>query len=102
MPARNLVIPLEPIQAFCLRWRVVELSLFGSAVRGDFRADSDVDLLVTLADDAALDLGDWATMIEELRGIFGRDVDLVSRRALRNPFLRHEILSTHEVIFRAA
>jgi len=40
-------------------------------------------------------------MIDELRAIFGREVDLVSRGGLRNPFRRHEILTTREIIYAA-
>ena len=52
---KTLPIPLsEPaIAAFCQRWQIVELALFGSVLRADFRPDSDVDVLVTFADNAA-------------------------------------------------
>jgi uncharacterized protein len=63
------------------------------------RPDSDVDVLVTFADDLSLNLYDWVDMEDELRGIFGRDVDLVSKSGLRNPFRRHEILRTQKVIY---
>ena len=45
-------IPAETLAAFCRRWRVAELALFGSVLRDDFQPDSDVDVLVTFADDA--------------------------------------------------
>jgi hypothetical protein len=98
-----LVIELdrERIAEFCRKWRVQELALFGSALRGDFRADSDVDVLVELREDHGLSLYDWVDMIEELRAIFGRSVDLVAKGGLRNPFRRREILRTAEVIYAA-
>ena len=89
------------IAEFCRKWRVKELALFGSALRGDFRADSDVDVLVELAPNHGLTLYDWVDMIEELRAIFGRPVDLVAKGGLRNPFRRREILGTAEVIYAA-
>ena len=64
-------------------------------------AESDVDVLVTLADNARLSLADWVDMQEELSLMFKRDVDLVSKTGLRNPFRRHEILRAHKVIYAA-
>ena len=81
------------------KWKIAELSLFGSALRDDFRADSDVDLVVTFAKEAQWSLYDWVDMIAELREVFGRDVDLLSSQSLRNPFRRHEILKTHETLY---
>jgi len=92
-------IPISRIEDFCRRWHIVEFALFGSILREDMRPDSDVDVLVTFADDAWLSLYDWVDMEDELRGIFGRDVDLVSKSGLRNPFRRHEILRTQKVIY---
>ena len=86
---------------FCRKWKVAELSVFGSVLRNDFRPDSDVDLLVTFAFDAQWTLYDWTEMIDELREIFGRKVDLLSLQALRNPFRRHEILKTREILYAA-
>jgi hypothetical protein len=95
----NITIPQGRIRDFCRKWKIAELSLFGSALRDDFRADSDVDLAVTFTQGAEWSLCDWVDMIAELREIFGRDVDLVSTRSLRNPFRRHEILKTHETLY---
>ena len=97
----GLNIPMEDIEAFCRRWRVTEFSLFGSVLRDDFQPDSDVDVLVSFADDSPWSLFDVVDMIEQLRAVFGRKVDLVEKSALRNPFRRHEILTTREVIYAA-
>ena len=94
-------IPMDPIREFCRKWKVRELSLFGSVLRGDFRPDSDVDVLVSLEDDAPWSLMEWVEMIEELKTIFGRDVDLVDQSAIRNPFRRHTIMTTREVVYAA-
>jgi hypothetical protein len=101
MQKTKLEIPKEGIEAFCRKWRVKEFSLFGSALRDDFRPDSDVDVLVELRPDHGLDLYDWVDMIDELREMFGREVDLVEKTAIRNPFRRHEILRNHKVIYAA-
>ncbi|HUU55563.1 MAG TPA: nucleotidyltransferase domain-containing protein [Armatimonadota bacterium] len=89
------------IAEFCRKWRVKELSVFGSALREDFRSDSDVDVLVELQPGHGLVMYDWLEMIEELRGIFGREVDLVAKGGLRNPFRRARILRTAEVLYAA-
>jgi predicted nucleotidyltransferase len=94
-------LPREMIVEFCRRWKVTEFSLFGSVLRDDFRPDSDVDVLVSLAPDAHRSLYEWVDMIEELKRIFGRKVDLVEKEALRNPFRRHHILHNREVIYAA-
>ncbi len=70
------------LAAFCRRWKVHELAVFGSALREDFRPDSDVDLLVTFEPDANWGLLEQTTMESELATLLGRKVDLVSRRAV--------------------
>ena len=79
---REIPIPREPLGDFCRRWKIAELRVFGSALREDFRRDSDLDLLVTFAPDADPSLLDHVAMEEELSGIVGRKVDLVSQRAI--------------------
>lgn len=96
-------IPVDPekIADFCRRWRIRELSLFGSVLRDDFRPDSDVDVLVVFEDDAVLGWRDWERMEQELAATFGRPVDLVEKDAVTNPFRRHHILKTHRVVYAA-
>ena len=94
MIAPKLNIPRPLLETFCHKWKVKELSLFGSALRDDFRPDSDIDVLVELQPNHGLSLYDWVDMIDELKSIFGRDVDLVSKGGLRNPIRRAVILRT--------
>lgn len=97
-------LPLENIANFCRKWKITEFSLFGSILRKDFGPESDVDVLVTFAEDARWSLFDWVEMEDGLREIFGREVDLLSRRGVessRNPFRRRTILSSAEVIYAA-
>lgn len=89
---------------FCRRWKITELAVFGSALRTDFRPDSDIDLLVTFANDAPWGLFDHVRMRDELADQFGRSVDLVSRSAVersRNPFRNGDILRTAEILYAA-
>ena len=101
MKFHNIELPKEKIVAFCQRWKVTELALFGSVLRDDFRPDSDIDVLVTLAPDCGLGLFELAQMQEELKAMFAREVDLVEKDGLRNPFRRHAILNNMEVIYAA-
>jgi len=101
MVSRNLDIPMDRIEAFCRKWKIRELSLFGSVLRDDFRPDSDVDVLVSFELDAPWDLFHLVEMRDELIALFGRDVDLVEKEGLRNPFRRRTILDTREVIYAA-
>jgi uncharacterized protein len=91
----------EKIEDFCLRWKIKEMSLFGSVLREDFSPESDVDILVSFYEDARWSLFDWVDMIEELKEIMGREVDLVERESLRNPFRRRAILTDKEMIYAA-
>ena len=84
MVASNLQLPSEPLEQFCRRWKVAELALFGSVLRGDFRPDSDVDVLVTFAADADWSIFDLISMEDELSAVLGRKVDLVERRAVEH------------------
>lgn len=87
------------IASFCQRWKITEFALFGSILRDDFRQDSDVDVLVSFAPNAKWSLFDIVHMKEELETLFEREVDLVQKDCLRNPFRRYEILSTKQVIY---
>jgi hypothetical protein len=100
----RIPIPAKKLAAFCLRWKVTELALFGSALRDDFRPESDVDLLVSFAPDARWSLFDLVGMQNELKQIFGREVDLVERTAIEsseNYIRRRNILSATKVIYSA-
>lgn len=101
MRQNNVKIPKDEIINFCRQRRITELALFGSVLREDFRPDSDIDVLVTFAPDARYSLFDLASIQEELTTILERDVDLVEKAALRNPFRRHHILKNLEVIYAA-
>ena len=91
----------DALTAFCRKWRVRELSVFGSALRDDFGPESDLDFLVSFEREADWDLWDLVTMREDLIAIARRDVDMVVKEALRNPYRRKEILSNREVIHAA-
>ena len=93
---------LERLGRFCRERGIARLELFGSALRDDFSEGSDVDLLATFRLDAHPTLLDWADMQEKLAEMFGRQVDLVSRRAIensRNRYRKYSILTTATPIY---
>ena len=104
MVLSEFVMPKDRLADFCHRWKVTELALFGSVLRGDFGPDSDIDVLVSFAADAHWSLFDLVRMQEELSAIWGREVDLLERVAVEqseNYIRRKHILSNAEVIYGA-
>jgi uncharacterized protein len=102
MGGARIEIPKEQVADFCRRWRILELSLFGSALREDFRPDSDLDLLVTFAPGADWRYWDLMTMQDELQTLFRRKVDLVERRLVEtseNWIRRKHILEHAEPVY---
>ena len=99
MTESRVIIPLAAIEEFSRRWKITEFSLFGSVLREDFGTGSDVDVLVSFEEGATWSLFDLVEMKAELERIFGREVDLVEKDSLRNPFRRHAIMNGREVIY---
>lgn len=97
----NINIKMDKIERFCTKWKIVEFSLFGSVLGDKFRKDSDIDVLIAFSKDTKWDLFDLVEMQEELKGIFGRDVDLVEKGTIRNPFRERSIMSSREVLYAA-
>ncbi|HWR51140.1 MAG TPA: nucleotidyltransferase family protein [Bryobacteraceae bacterium] len=77
-----------------------ELSLFGSAARGEMRPDSDIDLLVEFLPGTEIDLVDYAGLMLDLSGLLGRKVDLVSKKGLR-PLIRESVLEEARLLYAA-
>jgi predicted nucleotidyltransferase len=97
MPHIAIDYDKEKLRDFCRKWKITEFSFFGSVVRDDFGPDSDVDVLVTFAADARWSLFDMTDMKDELQSLFGRPVDLLTRRAVEgslNPIRKRSILSS--------
>jgi len=88
------------LAAVCRRYSVKELSLFGSAVRGEMRAESDVDIMVEFEPGVRVGLIKFESLAEELEALAGRKVDLVTRRGLK-PWVRPAVLKDARVIYAA-
>ncbi|MGA2035186.1 MAG: nucleotidyltransferase family protein [Thermoguttaceae bacterium] len=101
-PTARIGLPRDRLAAFCRKWKISELALFGSVLREDFRPHSDVDVLVSFDSLAEWGLFEHVAMQEELSQLLGREVDLVSRRAIEasdNPIRRQAILDSAEIIY---
>ncbi|NJL19625.1 MAG: nucleotidyltransferase family protein [Leptolyngbyaceae cyanobacterium SM1_3_5] len=96
---QRLQVDRSQIVEFCDRWKITEFALFGSVLRDDFRPDSDIDVLVTFAPNSRWSLLNWVDMKAELEAMFKREVDIVEKKGLTNPYRRYEILKTHQVVY---
>ena len=88
------------LDALCRRFGIARLDVFGSVARGEDGPGSDVDLLYELAQGRALG---WEIedLSQDLADLFGRPVDLVSRKAL-HPLIRDQVLADAEPFYVAA
>lgn len=104
MLSGRFAVEPERLAAFCRRWGVRHLALFGSVLREDFRPDSDIDVLVTFAEGVRHGLFALAEMEDELSRLLGRRVDLVTRRAIEesdNWIRRRAILESAVPVYAA-
>ncbi len=95
-------LPMDKIRDFCNKWQIIEFALFGSILRDDFRPDSDIDVMVQFHPEAHPTLFDLTYMEDELKVLFQRDVDLITRKGIetsRNYLRRKAILSSAHVIY---
>lgn len=102
MTEPRISIDRKQIAAFCQKWKITEFSLFGSVLTDAFRPDSDVDVMVEFAKDAEWGLFDMVDMEEELKQIFGRHVDLLTKRSVvrsENYLMRKSILAGARTIY---
>jgi uncharacterized protein len=93
---------VETVQEFCRKRGIARLELFGSALGDKFTERSDVDLLATLRPGVRCGLFEWVSLQEDLASLFGRPVDLISRRAVersRNEYRKNAILSKTSLIY---
>ena len=100
--AARVHLPNEEIAAFCERWNVVEIALFGSVLRDDFGPDSDIDVLVRFRPGQYPSLFGLSKMESDLAEMVGRRVDLVERRGVErspNYIRRRAILNSARTIY---
>jgi predicted nucleotidyltransferase len=93
-------LPLNKIAEICRAHHVAELSIFGSALRDDFRPDSDLDFLVTFRENHATGIFEYADLQLALAELLRRNVDLVPKNNLKR-LIRDDVLSTARVVYAA-
>lgn len=93
-----IAIHVEEIVRICREFGLSRLEVFGSAVTDAFDSErSDVDLLVGFPED--FDYGNYFLVKERLESLLGREVQLVSREFLRNPYFIHTVDSTKQLLY---
>ena len=98
----RLPIPHEQVEAFCRKWNITRMELFGSALRDDFDSQrSDLDLLITFAPGKTPGF-DFFSLPDELEEIFHRRIDLSTRPSVeqsRNRIRKASILASAETVY---
>ena len=97
----SLGVDAAAIADFCGHRRIVRMEIFGSAARGELRAESDIDVMLTFQPDAPWSLYDIVDMQDELAGLFGRHVDIVESGSVRNPYRARSIEHDLQVVYAA-
>ena len=95
----GIEIPTEKIAQVCRKYGVKEMSVFGSTLGGEMRPDSDVDILVEFQPEAKIGW-EFFELEQELTRLFGRNVDLGTKRSLK-PWVRSTVLRDARVIYAA-
>jgi predicted nucleotidyltransferase len=102
MTIKNIEIREEKLKEICREYSIRELSIFGSALRNDFNPDSDIDLLIEFKPESGISLFDLVDLKKEFEELFGRDVDIVSKNAIklsRNQLKKKSILENYKIIY---
>ena len=91
----------DELVELCRRFNVERLDLFGSAVTGKFNPEtSDLDFIIEFEDRKSPGLlGRYLDFAQALESLFGRHVDLLTPRSIRNPFFRAQIDNTREQLY---
>lgn len=100
MITKKIEFPIRELTDLCRRYQVRELAVFGSFVKGNFRADSDIDLLVEFEPSAEIGFLALARMKNELSEILHRQVDLVPKEGLK-PKIKKEVLDSRRILYAA-
>lgn len=98
----SIEVPDEAVAAFCRKWKITELALFGSVLREDFGPESDIDVPVRFDPEAHLRFSDMLQIEEEPKRLLGRDVDLIDRRSVeesKNWIRRRAILGSAKTVY---
>lgn len=78
---RDQILSMLRVYYFCNKesFGIERIGLFGSFARNEGRADSDIDIIITLSKP---DLLQYSAITNQLETVFGRNVDLISSKAI--------------------
>jgi len=91
----------QEISVLCRKYGIARFEIFGSALREDFGAESDVDCLIDFAEDGGNYFERYFDFKDELEKLFGRKIDLIVEKAIRNPYFKQSVNETKQVIYAA-
>ena len=95
--AMQIAVPEQMLADFCRRYHIRKLSLFGSVLREDFHADSDIDVLIEFEQGKTVDFFTFSDMQDELSAMLGYEVDLNTPKFLSRYF-RDEVMAGARVL----
>jgi len=101
MKLPKLEINENKVKEIASSYKILELYIFGSALRQDFNDKSDIDLLIKLSKDSGYSIFELIEIKEKFEKLFNRKIDLVELEGLRNPYRKEEILKTAKMIYAA-
>jgi len=97
----GIFLNYNDIVYLCEKYRIDELSIFGSSIQDNFTQDSDVDILVSFNKNSEISLFDIMDLENDFSQLLKREVDIVEKESLKNPIRKNKILSTREIIYAA-
>jgi hypothetical protein len=94
---------LDEIRALCVKYHVKRLAVFGSAAKGTFDpARSDVDFVVEFQPERKREFGTYFGLVRDLQDLLGHSVDLVERKAVKNPYFLKVLELSERPLYDAA
>ena len=91
----------DEIARLCQLFGIKRLEIFGSASTDDFHSESDIDCLIEFAENGGNHFDRYFDLKYALEGVFGRDVDLVVDKAIKNPYFRQAVDRSRQLIYAA-
>jgi len=102
MDALTERLQIPQLSKLCKKYGVVRLSVFGSALREDFSEKSDLDFVVEFGPSNGFTASrQFFGFAEELEALYGRKVDLVERKGIKNPYFKESLEEQEVSVFAA-
>lgn len=94
---------IDDIQDICKNLKVKRLYVFGSAAKGDFNKNSDIDFLLSFTENISVEeyTDNYFALHYKLRELFNREIDIITERTLSNPYFIESIDESKELIYES-